>query len=779
MSLYINYLIVIWITCKASFKDKPCYSEAGIGCTVYYSSKQDCASLSANFPELYQREDGLYPDKPSLFDLIPIEEKWTDKSTGKHYMYPGVNVTFKVPPNASFKSVKGFELIGRSTNPDDTRCFVFSFNGSQLNANTKDGEIQFRIWAIVVQIETFFDFEVFSLPKPPENELDGMSIIKTVTMNMRYDLSKPSANWITTISFYPSSVDKLIYIRFVEPPEQYNFTQFVVNLWELDQHNNDVKVVKSVTISQYEHYFHDVPPGQYKVKVEPKSSYASGQCFCFNNNGVCVSCARTTTRPIIIENLSTSGTTTTSTTTTTSATTTTTNTVTGPDTSFTTNTYTPSPVDVGPDSPNAEKVVAVVFGIILGLLLVGILAFIAYSNRRKKHDSENIETDPFEDHAPTTSYKPTDTTSYPTTESAYHINTGELVKIPTVFIVCAEDHQYHVNAVEAFARFLDSHCQCNVVYAPWCLHEYLDGKFRWVINTIEKADFVIIVNSELSYHQFKSWKNKEDKFWKSPDASQTFDLYMSSVSQITKRIINVNNHFKCIIVHFNYTANKFSLDELCIGAEYQIPKHIHELMCQIHQMDNRRAGYDNIGYFADLIGSTSDGQHLSTCITLAANFEKQNPNWFNEYFENAEQFDSGISSPSTSLGGETGNKRSSNVSSDGYVKDSHQTSPPKYNIRGYNSRQNSFDDNNIVDNFSRQALRTSDPSSDDFTFKAPSDIEDEDILSQQLRQEIYDLNRRALESQYQNEIAPPYHPSIVFRGMSQEEEIQSLGGQSV
>lgn len=57
----------------------------------------DCANLSANFPELYQREDGLYPDKPSLFDLIPIEEKWT--SSGKEYMYPGVNVTFKVPPN--------------------------------------------------------------------------------------------------------------------------------------------------------------------------------------------------------------------------------------------------------------------------------------------------------------------------------------------------------------------------------------------------------------------------------------------------------------------------------------------------------------------------------------------------------------------------------------------------------------------------------------------------------------------------------------------------------
>lgn len=359
------------------------------------------------------------------------------------------------------------------------------------------------------------------------------------------------------------------------------------------------------------------------------------------------------------------------------------------------------------------------------------------------------------------------------------------MKIPIVYIVNAEDHPHHVKAVEALARFLENNCQCHVIYAPWSLHEVLDDKFRWVINTIEKSDFIIIVNSKLSYQQFKSWKNKENREWKSSEPSHTFDLYLSSINQITKHIINVNNHFKCIVVHFSYTSSKYSLDELCMGAEYLIPKHMHELMCHIHQIDSRRAGYDNIGYFSDQISSTNDGRYLTHLINLAANFEMEHPHWFSEMFESGDQFDSGVSSPSTSLSDEKFRHVPLQCSSpgsniNGQIHQNILCSPPNINPQNNLSegipRQRSTEDNTTVPK--QHPLRYSDPSSEEFImnppdyFEEPSMISDEDVLSQQLRQEIYDLNNRMLAAQTEN--------GIVFRkNIEEEDEIQSLGGQSV
>lgn len=364
-------------------------------------------------------------------------------------------------------------------------------------------------------------------------------------------------------------------------------------------------------------------------------------------------------------------------------------------------------------------------------------------------------------------------------------DTKSCLKIPIVYIVNAEDHPHHVKAVEALARFLENNCQCHVIYAPWSLHEVLDDKFRWVINTIEKSDFIVIVNSKLSYQQFKSWKNKENREWKSTEPSHTFDLYLSSINQITKHIINVNNHFKCIVVHFSYTSSKYSLDELCMGAEYLIPKHMYELMCHIHHIDSRRAGYDNIGYVSDQISSTNDGRYLTNLIDLAANFEMEHPHWFSEIFENGDQFDSGISSPSSSSSDDKFRHipvqcLSPDSNFNVQIYQNILCSPPNINPQNNHSegipRQRSTEDNTTIPK--QHPLRYSDPLSEEFNmmnppdyFEEPSMISDEDVLSQQLRQEIYDLNNRMLAAQTEN--------GIVFRKNIEEEETQSLGGKSV
>lgn len=369
----------------------------------------------------------------------------------------------------------------------------------------------------------------------------------------------------------------------------------------------------------------------------------------------------------------------------------------------------------------------------------------------------------------------------------FSVNPG--MRQPTVLIVSAEDHVDHINAVGAFARFLYSQCNCNVIYAPWCLHEYLDNKFKWVIGTIERADFVIIVNSELSFYQYQSWKNKEHFAWKPPEPSQTYDLFTASINQITRLIISADNHFKCIIVHFNYTKGKFSLEELCAGSEYLIPKHVHELMCQIHKMDGRTASYNNGGYYADLLDSTQDGKYLLQCIDKAAVFELQHPNWLSDYYRysNGSQYDSGISSPSVSL--EETRHSPCKIKLDNKNKHINPGISTQNNLnRNVVPRQESYEDNSHV----RQMLpaypdeiqisqpscmlRTSDPysyNSEDPRdyFEAPSVIDDEDIESRQLQQEIIDFNNRTIASQFYN-----------THGIDLSEidgEVRSLGGQSV
>lgn len=219
---------------------------------------------------------------------------------------------------------------------------------------------------------------------------------------------------------------------------------------------------------------------------------------------------------------------------------------------------------------------------------------------------------------------------------------------------------------------------------------------------------------------------------------------------------------------------------------------MHDLMCHVHQLDNRRTGYDNGAFYSDLVNATSDGKYLLQCISMAANYEKQNPNWFQNYFQTEEQFDSGISSPSTSLRDEINiiNTQNPGLHNSRYViphiyQIGDNNLHPQYQTRERIKCQTSVDDNTDVtlqhsDETILHPLRYSDPSSEDSNiiyppdyFEEPSVISEEDILSQQLRLEIYELNNRMLNSQNDNLMLQ------IINTHSDHDEIQSLGGQSV
>ncbi|XP_063435754.1 uncharacterized protein LOC134716676 [Mytilus trossulus] len=416
-------------------------------------------------------------------------------------------------------------------------------------------------------------------------------------------------------------------------------------------------------------------------------------------------------------------------------------------------------------------IVGAVLGTLLGILLVFILVYNVYIGRKRKHELKKIVLETHAQHE-----EPSDTTIM---TCAVGETKDDLLKFPKVFIVNAEDHLPHVKAVEAFVKFLDVQCHCDVMYAPWCLREYQDNKSKWVINSIDKADFVIIVNSDLTYHQFKSWKNQENKCGKSTDTNQTLEcLMMPPISQITECIINGNNPFKYIVVHFSYTADNLSLDELCTGADYLIPKHIHELICQIHQMDTRRVGYCSIGYFADLLSDTTEGQDLTECIASAAIYDEQ---WVYKNFGTYGQCESAIDIHFNSFESVDCDKPV-NESFIDYNISAHipPSSQNQNNVTQENAlRQDSFEDNNaiaITDILYHQTLQNCYSVNDNFSFKAPSDTDNDDVLSQNLHQQIYDLNKRMMDPRYENDMMPYCQQAVQ---LSHEDEAISLGGQSV
>lgn len=82
-----------------------------------------------------------------------------------------------------------------------------------------------------------------------------------------------------------------------------------------------------------------------------------------------------------------------------------------------------------------------------------------------------------------------------------------------VLLLAAEDHVYHIQAVERFANFLSVHCRCNVSFAPQCLSEIQEqNSYCWLSSIIDHADYVLIITSKVwSNHSQRSWSRMKNK----------------------------------------------------------------------------------------------------------------------------------------------------------------------------------------------------------------------------------------------------------------------------
>ncbi len=84
------------------------------------------------------------------------------------------------------------------------------------------------------------------------------------------------------------------------------------------------------------------------------------------------------------------------------------------------------------------------------------------------------------------------------------------------------------------------------------------------------------------------------------------------------------------MVHFEYTGDELVLRELSAGIQYNLPKHLNQLLYHIHQVDShdsstRLESLDNLQ-------ASSKGHDLLRAIAAAKNFQNTHINWFNKTY---------------------------------------------------------------------------------------------------------------------------------------------------
>lgn len=201
----------------------------------------------------------------------------------------------------------------------------------------------------------------------------------------------------------------------------------------------------------------------------------------------------------------------------------------------------------------------------------------------------------------------------------------ELEKRPKLFLVYEDDHVQHHQVVQNFAKYLQSHCQCDVMTAEW----HLDAP--WVHQDLQKADFAIVVNSEGAYRSYMSVYGQRKNF--RSNHSSTGTSTMSSINSIRSKFLHEEHYDNIVMVYFEYTKEHFIIPDICPGYKYKLMKHFTDFLLHIHQL--HRA--ENLSrYDLPLDGNHKqrpEGQQLLESINAAVKYELSSSQRYENLFD--------------------------------------------------------------------------------------------------------------------------------------------------
>ncbi|XP_025103361.1 uncharacterized protein LOC112569687 isoform X1 [Pomacea canaliculata] len=617
---------------------------------------------------------GLSVDGPRDFQIKTfVEEDYYYSLDNSTYVMPGIRFIWKVPASGISRSgTKGYWLLLKQVNSNNVVCRVFDL--SRYNLRSPNIFFLFTLFPLNYSLSTSFVVQINSLPPPSEAEIiqdsSGQRSVSIPAAQKKEAVLNPD-QWTTWINLATDPKRGSVKVIFGFADRSFGFEEYKVRLNTAEYLTTvkEASVFQVHTKLQGEYIFENIESGNYVVSVTPEEVYPGDhkQCVCysievFGRN--CRPCTKSVTSEFEIRGKSTP--------------------LTGmPTISFPSDvnqssapakhpstTLHPQKVTSKSSTASTEKLnmsepypsgqlftkstpkptfssslgiftgteqsgPSIAGAAVGGVALVALLLFTGCWFWRKKqtavkkNDSNNSRSvDSGLDHS-SVFFQDVDVIEPDLTPSC-----PVSIQQKRVLLLAAEDHVYHIQAVERFANFLSVHCRCNVSFAPQCLSEIQEqNSYCWLSSIIDHADYVLIITSKAArclYLAFqKGLSYRRDIF--GPHG----DLFTPGIQHICGMIArNVSVH-KILTVQFEYTTSNYHLPIAALPSfVYQLPRHLSSLLQHIHKLNKH--SMEMLKGSLPLECSPLDlleGRLWMEAIEKAKSFEKNHINWFEERFD--------------------------------------------------------------------------------------------------------------------------------------------------
>ncbi|KAK3576674.1 hypothetical protein CHS0354_004961 [Potamilus streckersoni] len=638
-------------------------------------------SLASTFPLLYpNKSDITRPGAPGAFDA----DMYLNTSTFRL----AINLTFNAPVIGNFSSFKGFEIMNHRSDNPNISCWIYDL--SNINFTAANITTLFNLAVQPAKKNSTYFFEISTLPKSAVLSEHSEKLTMNVFV-LNSTAGTDASNWTTYVKFINDSQKKEVWVEFTEPPASFGFSEFEVKLFPRDKDGEQQKAIisgvnhtfcdvkpglytitikprdffenlvlcKCCTNSIYQQcttsettpfYIHKVEQISTSSQLSSTatmmtstlsrlvSTVSSSDMFQSSSRNIPTTIQKSTTPSIITNSISVGFHRTTLT-------------VSFDRTLVSNGTLSESTTSSSyhgistkinissavPSNQGDMTFTYVIIGCASGVILAVLVVTVHCLRNGRRQDLKEPKPDPSkkENKMYQGNNVDDDLNSIVMLDAIWTIKSSKTLKEYTnplsrknVFLVFAEDHDDHITAVDLFASFLQSHCFCDVVYAPYHVESLQkDGLITRMKYSLEKADCILIINSAALYNIYNTEKCR--KKLRSRSDSFFANILLITIKFVMSKLAE-NPTCRIANLRFEHTPNEFVV--LNLLENFLLLKQFKELLYYIHEIkeieDTNNFEHLEIGTLL----KTDNWQFLCNAIRNAWSFEQNNPSWLSQRF---------------------------------------------------------------------------------------------------------------------------------------------------